>query len=140
MNVLNGCVEFVSDNGCVSIVGVRVGGSLLKSIVINDSGDACFHAIGAEVELLFNESELFVGKSVCGCLCVGNEIPCRVESIDTGKVFTNLGINMDGNLVYSLVENQVFQSANIMLQDRVMVYIKMTDIFIQCPIQKVDND
>ncbi|MDD3080400.1 MAG: TOBE domain-containing protein [Paludibacter sp.] len=133
MNCLSGHIETLSGAGNITIAGIKTGQTLIYAIVIGDARNKGYLTPETKVEALFNESEVMIGKSVSGKLSIGNAIECLVTSVDTGKVFTNIGLNIEGNIVFSMIASTMFHDMGIAVGDKVTAYIKMTDVFIQYP-------
>lgn len=133
MNCLSGYIEGLSGTGNLTLVKVNIGGTVFNSIVIGNTENSAYLATGKSVNLLFDESEVMIGKNISGKLSIGNVANCRVISIEKGNVFTRLGLDLHGNTVYSLITCEAQKELNIAVHDKVEMYVKMNEIFLQYP-------
>ena len=139
MNYLSGYIEELTGKGNLTIARVKVYENLFNAIVIGNREKDARMQIGQEVELLFNESEVAIGKNISGILSISNSASCKVISIENGEIFCRLGLGLYRNTIYTLVETTVCKKMDIQLHDNVEMYLKINEIFLQYP-KNENND
>jgi len=133
MNCLNGHIIDLSGVGNLTIVRIKVDEVLFSAIVIGRKEDDTQMVQGREVEILFNESEVVIGKNIAGKLSMGNSVGCIVKSMENGKVFSRVGLDLHGFTIYSLMATEVCNQMDIHLLDEVEMFVRMNDVFLQYP-------
>ncbi len=133
MNCLRGYIEDFSGQGNLTLLHVRVNSVFFTVMVIENAQNVDSLKKGAEVELLFNESEVILGKNISGLLSIVNSFKSRVLSIEYGVVFSRLKLDLFGEKIYSLITTEAFDNMGIKENDLLNIYINTNEIFVQYP-------
>ncbi len=133
MNCLRGYIEDFSGQGNLTLLHVRVNSVFFTVMVIENAQNVDSLKKGTEVELLFNESEVILGKNISGLLSIVNSFKSRVLSIEYGVVFSRLKLDLFGEKIYSLITTEAFDNMGIKENDLLNIYINTNEIFVQYP-------
>lgn len=132
MNILPGQIENVTHNGNLTLVETNIKGSILKVIIIGGNATPQL-APHIHIELLFNESEVIIGKQLDGFISIGNKLECQVSGIKVGTIFSNITLGLKDLTFNALVTTSTFKAMDIQVNDKVEAFIKMNEIFIKYP-------
>ncbi len=132
MNILRGNIVGIEYNGNLIIVEACISkGSNLKVIVLGDSNTDKYLWQNNTIELLFNESEVILGKGTKGWLSVTNKLDCTLKHVDYGKFFSRMQFDISGQCFYALVPTESLDNADITTGEQYEVMIKINDIFLK---------
>ncbi len=74
----------------MTLVDVDIGGTQMTAITIGVPEKVGYLQPLKNVELLFNESEVSIGKSVRGEMSLTNQLDCVVDKLVPGQIFTQV--------------------------------------------------
>jgi len=131
MNILQGNISRITNNGNLTLVDVNVKGLLVTAIMIGNPGKVRYLKCGEPIELLFNESEVSVGKDNNGSLSVLNHLICTVEEIVTGKIFTLIHMLFQGEKIVALIPSRSVKIMELKKGDEITAYIKINEVFLK---------
>jgi molybdopterin-binding protein len=131
MNSLKGRVETVLSSGNLNLVKVRVNGELLSSIIIGQGKNESYLEPGSEAEIIFNESEVSLGKIESGTISLSNQLPCTVQKIQHGKILSRVRLSFRGNEISSLITSASVSRLQLREGDAVTAFIKTTEVFLK---------
>lgn len=133
MNVLRGVVQALAPSGNLTLVGVDVCDVAFAAIVIGNPETMDYLQIGGPVEVLFNESEVSLGKNIGGHFSQNNQIDCAVIDLTKGEIFTRVGLMFHGQHITSLITSASANRLTLQTGDRVTALIKSNEVFLkQC--------
>jgi len=131
MNRLTGRIENVESSGNLNLVKLRVHDQLISSIIIGQRGHECCLSLGNEVEIIFNESEVSLGKIESGVISLSNQIPCTVKEIQHGKVLSRVLLTFGDYEISSLITSASVVRMALKASDEVTAFIKTTEVFLK---------
>jgi molybdate transport system regulatory protein len=132
MNILPGHIENVTHNGNLTLVETNIENTILQAVVIGGNANPRL-VPNTNIELLFNASEVIIGKDLNGNLSIGNKLPCHVYGIKAGKIFSNITLSLKNLTFNALLTTSTFKAMDLQMNDRVEAFIKMNEIFIKHP-------
>ncbi len=130
MNCLTGRISELSGQGNLTLLRVNVNSAFFSVMVIENAQEVDFISIGTQVQLLFNESEVIIGKGISGKLSLVNAFKCRVLSIEQGDLFTRIEMDFYGEVIYSLITKEAFNDMVITENDLLDMYVKTNEILV----------
>jgi len=131
MNVLPATISSLEIHGNLSVVHARVREAIVQVIVIGNRENTDYLREGTPVELLFNESELILGKGECGDLCIPNRFPVTIASIAEGAAFFHVFLDFGGYPVAALLPRCCCEGISLHAGESLRMYLRPGDIFLQ---------
>ena len=102
MNRLRGKIAAIESSGQVSLVDVDVEGDTFTAIIVETPDSAGYLKLGAEILLLFKETEVSLAKNLSGLISLRNRIPAQVQDIVEGSLLSQVTLDYKGNRVVSV--------------------------------------
>ena len=86
---------------------------------------------GGEIGLLFNESEVSVARTGNLQISMNNQIPCFIEEMEEGTIFTKIKLGFAGQKIFSLITTRSSQRLNLRRGEEVLALIKTNEVFLK---------
>ncbi len=86
--------------------------------------------VGATVTLQVKPTNISLGKNIAGELSFVNKLDAIVENISNGKLLSNIGLDIDGVKLESIIEKSSTLRLDLEVGDSVKVLIKSNDVSI----------
>ncbi|HLF32720.1 MAG TPA: TOBE domain-containing protein [Cyclobacteriaceae bacterium] len=130
MNSLRGKIISVRSQGKLSLVGIRVGDFTLKSIVIETPQTVSYMKEGNEINVLFKETEVVIGKGKEFPISLRNRIPAVVKQIEKGALLSKLVLEFPNGEISSIITTDAVADLAIEVGDVVVAMIKTNEIML----------
>ena len=140
MNKLRGKVSQVTTSGAINLVDIDVSGTQMTAIILGTPKKFKYLRTSQAVELLFNESEVSIGRMAHGQISLNNQLPCVVEDFVPGEILTQVILSFNGERLTSLITTRSVKRLNLKVEDRVMAFIKTTELLLKEPDGTLDAD
>lgn len=132
MNILTGHIKNINNEGNLTMIDIAINNTVFTSIIVENSNDSEFIKQGCSVQLIFNASEVIIGKNLeDSSISIPNRFTGKVCAIKEGNIFTILTIDCDGFSIQSLMPTKSFEEMTIAEHDEIEALIKMNDIFLK---------
>lgn len=133
MNKVRGKIQDYTTSGNLTLARVWVDNNIMTAIIIGNHENVHYLKKDAPIELLFNESEVAIGKQFKGKISFCNQLPCCVTKISKGEIFVKIGLSFNNTTIHSLITTSSFNRLEIKQGDRVTAFIKTNEIFLKDP-------
>ncbi len=138
MNKLHGKISKLTTSGNMTLVDVDVRGTRMTAITIGVPEKVGYLRISNNIELVFNESEVSIGKLVQGEISLRNQLDCSIERLVIGQIFTQVMLSFDRFRLTSLITTRSAEILNLKAGDRVTAFIKTTEVMLKVP-DEIEN-
>jgi molybdate transport system regulatory protein len=128
MNQLKGIISAIQSNGHMSLVDVSIGRDTFTSILLETPESTPYLKIGHAVALLFKATEVSLGKNLSGMLSLRNRIPSTVRSIRRGDILSEVELEYDGQVFYSIVTTRAVDRLELVAGDAVEALVKSNEM------------
>jgi len=130
MNSLIGKIESLDVYQNLTLVSIRVGDVLMKSIVI-ETPDTCSYLVKEkEVKVLFKETEVIIGKGNNIEISLQNRFDCIINKIEQGVLLSKLTLATQGTELFSIITTNAVNQLNLEINQRVLAMIKTNEIML----------
>ncbi|MDP4285282.1 MAG: TOBE domain-containing protein [Bacteroidota bacterium] len=110
MNTLKGEIRSIKVNGNLSLVTINVSDIVFKTIVIETPGTASYLKTGNNINVIFKETEVVIGKGLEHFVSLQNKLSGNILQIENGKLLSKLTIETPvGNIVAIITLDAVLQ-------------------------------
>ncbi|HOP39845.1 MAG TPA: TOBE domain-containing protein [Geobacteraceae bacterium] len=133
MNKLSGKISQLTISGNMTLVDVDVRGTQMTVITIGVPEKVAYLKTGKDIELLFNESEVSIGKLGQGEISLINQMDCVVERLVPGQIFSQVMLSFQGFGLTSLITTRSARRLNLEPGDRVTAFIKTNEVLLKEP-------
>jgi molybdopterin-binding protein len=140
MNTLRGKISELTTSGNMTLVGVDVGGTRMTAIMIGRPGKVPYLRMSGDVELLFNEAAVSLGKMIGGQISLNNQLDCTIERLVFGEILTQVILTFQGERLTSLITTMSAKRLDLTAGDRVTAFIKTNEVMLKEPDEARNGD
>jgi len=133
MNRLCGKISHLTTSGNTTLVDVDVKGSQITAVTIGIPEKAGYLQISKNIELLFNESEVSIGKLIQGHISLINQLNCIIDNLISGEIFTQVMLSFNEEHLTSLITTRSAERLNLKIGDNVTAFIKTNEVLLKEP-------
>jgi molybdopterin-binding protein len=133
MNKLRGQIARLTTSGSITLVDVDVGDTRMMAIAIGMPEKIGYLRTHIDIELLFNESEVSIGKPGSEQISLNNQLACTVESLILGEILSQVILSFDGERLTSLITTRSVKRLELKAGDRVTAFIKTNEVLLREP-------
>ncbi len=130
MNIIPGIVESVSVKGSLSLVRVKAGQTLLTAIVIDTPETKSYLNAGAQVHVIFKETEVIIGPGQDHNISLRNKLTGRVTHIESGDLLSRLIVETTVGPVVSVITTNAVRNLQIEEGSEVTAMIKTNEMML----------
>jgi molybdate transport system regulatory protein len=130
MNRLRGRVVGIESNGHVSLVDVESGGDLFTATVLEAPGGAPYMQVGADVALMFKETEVSLAKNLAGLISLRNRFQATVTMIERGDILSAVQLDYLGQPLASVITTRAVERLQLAPGDAVEALIKANEMML----------
>lgn len=130
MNALRGIIHSIEVRNRLSLVRVRVGDSMLTSIVIDTPESATYLRENNCVRVIFKETEVIIGKGTEHAISMQNKMPGTVEQIESGDLLSKLRIRTSGGLITSIITSNAVRQLQLEAGMLVTALVKTNEMML----------
>jgi len=130
MNQLRGRVVGVECSGHISLVDVEIGGDVFTATVLESVDSADYMKVGAEVSLMFKETEVSLAKNLSGLITLRNRFRVIVRSIQRGAVLSAVELDYRGHPLSSVVTTRGVERLQLAVGDEVEALVKANEMML----------
>lgn len=124
----------------MTLVGVDVDGTRMTAIMIGTPEKVSYLRMSGDVELLFNESAVSIGKMIVGQMSLNNQLDCTIERLVVGKILTQVILSFKGEHLTSLITTMSAKRLDLAAGDGVTAFIKTNEVMLKEPDEAGDGD
>lgn len=117
----------------MTLVDVDVKGTQMTAITIGIPEKVGYLQVSKDIELLFNESEVSIGKLMQGQISLINQLICTIDDLISGEIFTQVMLSFNGEHLTSLITTRSAESLNLKIGDNVTAFIKTNEVLLKEP-------
>lgn len=130
MNQLRGRVVGIESNGQIALVDVESHGALFTATVLEAPASAPYMATGAEVMLMFKETEVSLAKELSGRISLRNILSARVRSIERGELISAVRLDYRGTTLTSVITTRAVDRLQLVEGDTVDALVKANEMML----------
>lgn len=140
MNTLKGRITGLTTSNNQTLVDIDVDGSSLLAITIGtpDSLHYLHQSENRRIDVIFNESEVSIGKNIQGKISLSNQLDCKIKEITTGEIFSQIHLSFKGHHITSLITTRSVKRLDLHKGDSVTAFIKTNEVFLKEPEETED--
>ncbi|MCB0494610.1 MAG: TOBE domain-containing protein [Cyclobacteriaceae bacterium] len=130
MNSLKGKVETLNVYENLTLAKIRVGEVLVTSIVIETPETCPYLVVGKEVNVLFKENEVIIGKGDDLSISLQNRFKCTIKHIEKGILLSKLTLATQGTEIFSIITTNAVKQLELEEGMSVQAMIKTNEILL----------
>lgn len=128
MNRLRGKIVAVESAGHMSLVDVAVADDQFTSIVVETPETSPYLHPGAEVWLLFKETEVSLAKNLSGEISLRNRMRAVIRAIERGALVSEVTLDYKGMRVVSVITSRSVERLALKPGDEVEGLVKANEV------------
>jgi molybdopterin-binding protein len=133
MNTLRGKISHLTTSGGMTLVGVDVDGIRMTAVMIGTPEKVPYLRMSGDVELLFNESAVSIGKMIEGQISLNNQLDCTIDRLVVGEILTQVILSFKGKHLTSLITTMSAKRLDLAAGDGVTAFIKTNEVMLKEP-------
>ena len=130
MNQLRSRVVGIESNGQIAVVDVESDGTRFTATVLDAPSSAPYMTCGAEVVLMFKETEVSLAKNLAGQLSLRNIFPVRVRAVERGALISAVRLEYRGAMLTSVITTRAADALQLAEGDRVDALVKASEMML----------
>lgn len=130
MNSLKGKVETLKVYENLTLAKIRVGEVLVSSIVIETPETCKYLVVGKEVNVLFKENEVIIGKGDNLSISLQNRFNCIIQHVEEGVLLSKLTLATQGTEIFSIITTNAVKQLGLEKGVNVQAMIKTNEILL----------
>lgn len=130
MNRIPGTIKKVTSSGNIILVEVRTKRTTMAALMIQAPELTEMIKEGNNVSLAFKESEVSIGKNIKGEISMRNQLNGKIETIESGIVFSKITFEFEGCKIVSLITTGSAKRLNLTAGDTITGFIKANEVMI----------
>ena len=130
MNILNGHISSIIEEGKISLVSIQFPSFQLHSLIIENASTAKYLEIDKNVAVWFKETELIVSKEEIEGLSCPNQFKGIVQEIEYGKVLSKIKAKVDGSMINAIVPSLGISTTSFQIGMDIYFILKSNEIVI----------
>lgn len=130
MNRLPGRVIGIESHGQVLLVDVQCRGIVFSATLLDTPEGADYLHLGAEVVLMFKETEVSLAKDLSGRISLRNRFPVTVCAIEQGNVLSMVHLDCQGQKLTSVVTTRAAKCLELAPGDTLEALVKANEIML----------
>lgn len=130
MNCLQGKVESLNVYNNLTLVSIKVGDVIMKSIVIETPDTCPYLAEGKPIKVLFKETEVVIGKGENLNISLQNRFECTIKHIKKGVLLSKLTLATQGTEIFSIITTNAVNQLELKDGQQVLAMIKTNEIML----------
>lgn len=131
MNRLRGKIQSITNSGSITLVDIDTQGVQMTSIIVDRPENVTYLVPAAEVDVMFNESELSLGRITEGMISLNNQLSCLLKEIVPGRILSRVLLDFQGRSLVSLITTRSVARLNLRRGDRVTAFVKSTEVILK---------
>lgn len=130
MNIFTGIIDAIKVQGCLSLVKVNVGPTLLSAIVIDTPETAPYLQTGQSIQAIFKETEVIIGKGDQHHISLQNKLVGQVQAIESGELLSKVTVETQVGLVTSVITTNAVRQLQLDVGTEVVAMIKTNEVML----------
>lgn len=130
MNILKGKIVSVVTHDNLSLVNINIGKTRLTSVIIETPKTADYLKEGNEINVLFKETEVIIGKNINHNISLQNRFSCTIKNIVRGKLLSRLELNFNDLNISSIITTNAVNQLDLKQGEEVVAMVKTNEIML----------
>ncbi len=130
MNIFKGAITSIRVSGSLSLAEINVNDILFKSIIIETPDTASWLKEGNEINVIFKETEVVIGKGPEHNVSMQNRIPGEILEIEKGALLSKLTISAAPGNIVAIITSGAVDQLQLHVGETVTAMIKTNEIML----------
>lgn len=130
MNILKGEIENIKVSGSLSLVHINVLKTRISAIVIDTPKTEPFLKIGNNIDVVFKETEVIIGKGIHHNISMQNKFIGNILSIESRDLLSKLVINTSVGKITSIITTNAVKQLELEIDTEVTAMVKTNEIML----------
>lgn len=128
MNRIEAKVQHVYSSDGIILVDMVAGICPLSAMLIEASGLPAWLKPENPIYVVFKESEVSLAKNLSGIISLRNRFPCRVTSIEQGKLLSVVSLQFNDYTLRSAITSRSVDALGLKPGDEVLALVKANEL------------
>lgn len=128
MNRLTGIIKSITTEKAISLVTVSAAGETFSALVIDTPQTAAYLKPNQEINMVFKETEMAIGKNLSGGLSLRNRFAATIQEITAGQVLSRIILDFKGHLLCAIITTQSVTELHLAVGDSVVGLVKTNEV------------
>lgn len=128
MNRLPGHIVAIESNGHLSLVDIAVKDDRFTAILLETPESSSLLRVGAEVEMMFKETEVSIAKNLAGQISLRNRFAVTVKAIMRGTIMSEVNMDYKGMALTSIITTRGVDRLGLAVGDTAEALVKANEM------------
>jgi len=128
MNRLPGHIVAIESNGHLSLVDIAVKDDRFTAILLETPESSSLLRVGAEVEMMFKETEVSIAKNLAGQISLRNRFAVTVKAIMRGTIMSEVSMDYKGMALTSIITTRGVDRLGLAVGDTAEALVKANEM------------
>lgn len=130
MNKLLAQITQIQQSDSIMLVDAQIDNQVFSALLIDSLQNMQWLTVGAQVDLLFKETEVSIAKNFSGLISFRNKIEARIAHIDSGTLLSIIRLQTDTFSFNSAITSRAVAQLQLQVGDVVTALIKANEVAI----------
>ncbi|NNF34904.1 MAG: TOBE domain-containing protein [Saprospiraceae bacterium] len=130
MNKITGIITDINSDNGLSLINLKCGDQMMKSIVINHQDGSSGFKLNDSVTIMFKETEVFIGKGWDQEISLRNQFRGMIKSVKQGNILAEVVIECEVGEVRSVITVDATSELSLSKGDKVTAMIKTNEVLL----------
>jgi len=128
MNSLSGKISDIRVSGNLSIVSIDIDQKVtLKSIIIENPVTSPYLKNGHQINVLFKETEVVIGKNEKHAISLQNRITGKVKNIERGELISKVIVKTEVGEIVAIISSNAVMQLELQIGSEVIAMVKLNE-------------
>jgi molybdopterin-binding protein len=128
MNRIEALVQHVNSSDGIILVDLEAENCPLSALLVEASALPAWLKTGNRIYVIFKESEVSLAKNLYGMISLRSRFPCKVISIEKGKLLSVIKLQFNGYTLQSAITSRSVVALDLKIGDEVMALVKANEL------------
>lgn len=130
MNIFKGAITSIKVSSSLSLVEINVNGIFFESIIIETPETASWLKEGDEINVIFKETEVVIGKGLEHNVSMQNKIRGEILEIEKGELLSKLTIAAAIGEIVAIITSNAVHQLQLQVGETITAMIKTSEIML----------
>ncbi len=128
MNKLSGKISKIVSYEGISIVSVETKSTTLKAVLLDTPQSCDYLRLKQSIAVVFKETEVAIALINLGNISMANQIKCKIDSIENGKILTKISLTCRDENIVSIITTSSSKRLKLKKDLEVIALIKANEL------------
>ena len=130
MNIFRGVIALIKVSGNITLITINVHDISFKTMVIETPATASWLRTGGEINVIFKETEVVIGKGLKHLVSLQNKVPGEIVGMQKGELMCKITVDTAIGNIVAIISLDAVMQLDLQVGETVSAMIKTNEIMI----------